>query len=284
MRTSMPVHERHGDAPDLRLATGDGAARVPLRWRAFGAPGDFDLDLDLRQASRPAVVTTVLARCCVAAEHEDAAIVDDVRRLTLSGRIGGLAAIVARTSANAEIALELRCPAGPCGEVLGVALSLAQVLELGRLAEEERTISVTLPESGSLRVRRPTGEDQHGWQRQVYQDAASAERAMARSLLIDADASQLSDASLAAIDAALEDADPLPCFRVTVSCPACGHESELAVDLEAVLLMQLQRLQRARLRDVHRLAARYGWSEQAILAMPAWRRRVYLDWIEQEAS
>jgi hypothetical protein len=278
----MPAGEAGLPAADLHLAVGDGGQPVALRWRAFGAPAD--LDLSLHGAGRTAIVSELLARC--RADQGDPAVFGaQAQRLTLSGRIGGLAAIVARSAGSDEIAVDLRCPAWTCRTPLQIAVPLASVLELSRLAEEERTIIVTAPGVEAIRVRRPTGDDQQAWQARTYADGEAAERAMVASLLSGGgDESALSTAVRAAIDAALEDADPLTCFRVTAVCPACEEEQEYAVDLEAVLLARLRQLQHRVLHDVHRLATRYGWSEHAIAAMPPWRRQAYLDLIEREET
>jgi hypothetical protein len=128
-------------------------------------------------------------------------------------------------------------------------------------------------------VRRPTGDDQHAWQAERYQTLESAECAMVESLLVRA--VSLSSSTLSAIDTALEEADPLTCFRITTVCPSCAGESDYAVDLEAQLLARLHRAQRGLLHDIHRLAMRYGWSEETIAALPSWRRREYLDFIDR---
>jgi len=43
----------------------------------------------------------------------------------------------------------------------------------------------------------------------------------------------------------------------------------------------LYRAQRSLLHDIHRLAIRYGWSEDAIASLPSWRRREYLDFLDR---
>ncbi len=266
-------------AADLRLVR-DGGRAVPLRWRGFEAPDALALNFDA--TPRPSLVTEVLARCRSDAAGDAADRTAEARELTLSGRIGGLAAIVARATSSSEIALELRCPAEDCRTELQVTLSLASVLDLGQEAEVSRSIAVMPPGAEALQVRRPTGNDQHAWQARAYPDEASAERAMMASLLPSSSGSALTSETIAAIDRALEEADPLTCLRVTTACPACGRESDHGVDLEGVLLARLQRLQRSVFYDIHRLAARYGWTEEALAAMPSWRRRAYLDLLDRE--
>jgi hypothetical protein len=276
MRPHIPHEEGSRSPADLRLIRNDGAA-VALRWRAFGDRGD--LDLDFRSAARTPLVTELLARCRQDVSNDIGSRLADARRLTLSGRIGGLAVILARTISSSDIVVELRCPIEGCRAALQASLSLAALLELSQHAEIERSLSVRLSDAESVDVRRPTGEDQHAWQMERYQTLESAERAMVESLLVGA--ASLSPSTLSAIDTALEEADPLTCFRIATVCPSCAEESDYALDLEAVLLARLHRAQRSVLHDIHRLATRYGWSEETIAALPSWRRREYLEFIDR---
>ena len=276
MRPHIP-HEGGSRSPaDLRLIRNDGTA-VALCWRAFGDRDD--LDLDFRSAARTPLVTELLARCRQDVSNDISSRLADARRLTLSGRIGGLAVILARTISSSDIVVDLKCPIEGCGAALQVSLSLAALLELSQHAEIERSISVRLSDAESVDVRRPTGDDQHAWQMERYQTRESAERAMVESLL--GHAASLSPSTLSAIDTALDEADPLTCFRITTVCPSCAEESDYALDLEAVLLTRLHRAQRILLHEIHRLATRYGWSEETIAALPSWRRREYLEFIDR---
>lgn len=70
--------------------------------------------------------------------------------------------------------------------------------------------------------------------------------------------------------------DPQGETLVTMSCPACDTTWQAAVEVSRLLLKELQ-IEAERLVDeVHALAAAYGWSEQAIVAMSARKRRAYL--------
>jgi hypothetical protein len=51
---------------------------------------------------------------------------------------------------------------------------------------------------------------------------------------------------------------------------------DLVVDPLALVWAELDGAARRLLAEIHRLAARYGWSEEAILSMPPARRRHYL--------
>lgn len=62
-----------------------------------------------------------------------------------------------------------------------------------------------------------------------------------------------------------------------VDCPACGARFTADVDVVALLTDHLADQARVLLADVAELAAAYGWSEADILALPAPRRRAYLE-------
>jgi hypothetical protein len=74
----------------------------------------------------------------------------------------------------------------------------------------------------------------------------------------------------------LAEADPGACVEVALDCE-CGHRWIDEFDIRAYLLTELTNWAVRALRDVHRLASRYGWSESAILRMSPWRKRIYLD-------
>lgn len=298
MRPYIPHDEGSRSPADLRLTRDDGTA-VALRWRAFGRRDDLDLnfregeltggsafdgtqvreDPPLQRRTRTGLVTELLARCRHDAPGDLSTRLAEARRLTLSGRIGGLAVILARTLSSSDLIVELTCPREECQSALEVSLALASLVEISQQAERERSITIRLSDVESVHVRRPTGDDQHAWQSGHYQTTATAERAMVESLLVDG--GPLSPAMLTAIDTALEEADPLTCFRITTVCPTCAEQSDYAVDLEGVLIARLYRAQRGLLHDIHRLAIRYGWSEDAIASLPSWRRREYLDFLDR---
>lgn len=251
------------------------------RWRALGRPEDLDVPLDGASwpVPRPELVTRVLAAC-----RADDASGDDAWDLTLGGRIGGLAAVLARS--GEPLRPQLRCPEPGCGEAFEVELPLERLVAMAEEAERERAVVVPLARRPTLRLRRPTGRDQLRWSARRFASTAEAERALLGSLVVEpADGpGPLTDAELSAVSAAMEEADPLPSFRVASACPACAAQGEHALDLEGLLLALLARRQRALIHDVHRLAAEFGWSEADVLAIPEWRRRAYLRLLAGETS
>lgn len=258
---------------DTTLGSAD--AVVLPQWRAFGrAP---DVDIDFSTVPRSALVTRVLALCRTEPASEET----PLWQLTLAGRIGALAAIVALTEDSTTLVADLRCGHGACAQPFEVDLDASALMALAEEAERQRVLDIG---PGGTRLRRPTGDDQRRWQAERYADATQAERAILESLLMDKTAAILDADTVARFDTQLAHHDPLVSFSVTTVCPSCDHEQEFTLDLEAWLLARLEQHQRALLRDTHRLALSYGWRESDILALPAWRRRAYLQHVEREST
>ena len=246
----------------------DRAAPV-RRWRAFGEAGDLDVALDA--LDRPSAVSSVLARCRLDGG-------EDVWAMTLAERIGGLLEIVRRNAGRDELELTLRCAAPACGEQLAAAVSIPALLEMAE--EAARRPALDLPDLG-ITLRRPRGADQRIWLRA----GAAGRGALQRRICADLATPTLvaaQEAALARISEALDAFDPLVAFSVSLACPVCGAATEAPVDLEALALNALQRVQEVRVREVHRIARAYGWGKAAILALPSTRRARYLRLITGE--
>jgi hypothetical protein len=79
------------------------------------------------------------------------------------------------------------------------------------------------------------------------------------------------------VSEAMAAADPQADVRLELSCPACGHSWHVLFDVLTYLWGEIELRARKLLRQVHRLASAYGWSESAILAMGTRRREAYLE-------
>lgn len=75
-------------------------------------------------------------------------------------------------------------------------------------------------------------------------------------------------------------ADPQADVQVSLACPACQHRWSIGFDILSYLWNEIEDWAQRILREVHSLAAAYGWSEREILGMSARRRRLYLEIIE----
>jgi hypothetical protein len=115
--------------------------------------------------------------------------------------------------------------------------------------------------------------------------AASAGLAdLAARTCLDPPAPQLTEKDLDRLARAWEALDPAGSLRVELSCAGCGDR--IAADADAVdfVARDLERLVDRHMREVDVLAGTYGWSEAAILALPAGRRRRYVELVTESRS
>lgn len=169
-----------------------------------------------------------------------------------------------------------RCPS--CDQEVEFPLSLQELL-------------ATVPDDSDLRMEFPDGSH-HAFRLPDSSDLAAIvergdpenmrERLAERCLLTDPEKGEspvLNDEMIEALSLAMQKADPLADVRVDLVCPDCGDEWEVVFDILTWFWEELSRAARALLGEVHLLASRYGWSEEAILGMSARRRKHYIDLI-----
>lgn len=90
----------------------------------------------------------------------------------------------------------------------------------------------------------------------------------------------LSETDIDAIGERMAAADPLAEILLHFDCPACNASFEESLDLTSFLWAEIERKALRLLRDVHTLAAAYGWSEPEILALTPARRAAYLEMVQ----
>lgn len=238
--------------------------------RRFGAADD--LDLDFAGSARPDLLTRLLVHCLRRPDGTPYAEVE-IWDWTISQRLQGLLATWLANDIR-RLSVEIRCQEQTCKELMELALDLGAFVRL----EDPARFECSPSPGHRLDVRLPTGSDQRHWLAQQETSAG----AMARRLVQDLngtppdDAWSVPEAWIGELSEALEEHDPLTALRLCSCCPSCGTACEVEFDLEARLLVQLQRQQQDVLRQVHWLASRYHWSEEQILSLPAWRRAFYL--------
>jgi len=79
--------------------------------------------------------------------------------------------------------------------------------------------------------------------------------------------------------AAIAALDPRADVSIALTCPDCSNGWDSALDIAAFLWSEIDAAARRALRDVHTLAAAYGWTEREILAIPAERRQLYMQMV-----
>ncbi|MCF8721642.1 hypothetical protein [Nitrospina gracilis] len=139
---------------------------------------------------------------------------------------------------------------------------------------------VTVPTRyGRLRFRVPNGADQECIA--ALDDETRAVPVLLQRLLVEdesnAAALEFSEDDAAAIELAIESVAPELVVWVPTECPECKTETRVEINPYA----HLQSGRNSLLREVHRLASAYHWSERDILQMPRDRRHRYLTLVEE---
>lgn len=248
-----------------------------LRHRPFGTSGR-DLYVDFHQAA-PYLSTQILQSCI---GHEDGHALDPnfFWDLAFGKRVAWLMVVL---GASGVKELDFQFPCSRCGEDMEVEVGLHELVQLELENEGGDTVEIPV-EQGCITLRKPTGRDQKTWLSHRYASQTEAVLAMVQHLQVGEVLTDLSPDWLPAVEDAMADADPLVNFILTTWCPHCGVENTFEPGLEALLLARFHKAQTALLYAVHRLASYYNWSEDHILALPAWRRDAYLNLAAREAG
>ena len=250
-----------------RAAAPSATSRDAFVARAFATDSEhLAVPIDPARAveSTDAVLTTCL--CDVSGGRPE---VDVVRRWTVASRLDALAAIREAGGARTEWVAFL-CEAPDCAERFEAEIDLGACRVKGNAATIEFSVA-----GDTMRARLPTGADQARWQQERM-----PLHLVAASLL---ESGETADATvIAALDAALAEADPARELQLDLVCPACAAPQRRVVDLEAQLLDTFAREQQALLRKIVRLARAFHWAEAEIVRMPAWRRDFYLGRLDAE--
>lgn len=175
-----------------------------------------------------------------------------------------------------------QCPA--CGESLEVDFNVADVrVEPTEpapgpftLEHEEYVVAFRLPASLDLASLDENAATVENRRRLVELCILSA---FCGGSVISAD--ELPDETVAAIAAQMAKADPQAEVVITMQCPACPHQWSAPLDIGAFFWAELNAWATRMLREVHLLAAAYGWREPDILALSPRRRQLYLEMLER---
>ncbi|KQR15992.1 hypothetical protein [Cellulomonas sp. Leaf334] len=182
-----------------------------------------------------------------------------------------------RERSGPTLATVLGCPT--CGQVLDVPLDLRALADSAQSAHDEsdpleRRVACA---SGEVVVRAPTTSD-------VLDAITSSDpaRHLRERCETWPPGAGTTDDDLAQVARAADDLTGLAAATVRASCPGCGQDVTADVDVVDLLTDQVTEQARTLLADVAELAAAYGWSQDAVLAMTPVRRRAYLDLVRAE--
>jgi hypothetical protein len=91
---------------------------------------------------------------------------------------------------------------------------------------------------------------------------------------------QLPEKIVEQISAQMSAADPQADIQFALQCSACGNQWQAPFDIGSFFWTEINAWAARTMSEVHILASAYGWSEQEILAMSAWRRGCYLNLVD----
>ncbi len=89
----------------------------------------------------------------------------------------------------------------------------------------------------------------------------------------------LSDTVIATLGEQIVERDPQAELLFDLSCPSCDNRWSVVFEIVSFLWVEICAHAKRLLREVHILAAAYGWRETDILAMSALRRQCYLEMV-----
>jgi len=188
---------------------------------------------------------------------------DDPATLPLAERDRRLLAL-RRASFGDGLACTVACPA--CGAPLELELSAAELAAALPAAAPE------VVEGGGVRIElRPLDS------RDLAAAAALPEAEVAGFLRARACGREALTAAIAAeVDARLETRAAAAELTLSLACAACVAAWRDSLDVGAHVWSEVDQAARRVMREAAEIAAAFGWSEAAILAMSDARRRVYL--------
>ncbi|WP_327256234.1 hypothetical protein [Streptomyces sp. NBC_01244] len=169
-------------------------------------------------------------------------------------------------------ALEALASCRACGSYLDLRFSVAAL----RTAVPDRGRRVPVPSGREVSVRALTTLDLLA----AGQSADPAGELLARCVTDAAgepvDTSELGPEVIARVEEAAEQLAGSAAAVVRTSCPDCGGDTLVPVDMGALLWERVARSASALVSEVAALGAAFGWREKDVLELSATRRRMYL--------
>jgi hypothetical protein len=175
------------------------------------------------------------------------------------------------------------CPA--CRDQLELSLDSRNMLADSRL---EQPGEMSLDISGySLTFRLPTSFDLMAGPNEA--DSEAARTMLLQRCLLSAhqqgnliDSNLLPEEVIQGVVQSMSEADPLADIQLRLACPSCQHTWRSAFDIVSFLWTEIEAWAKRILRDIHTLAAAYGWCERDILSLSPMRRQRYLEMVGYE--
>ncbi|MDD7942424.1 hypothetical protein PHK61_28815 [Actinomycetospora lutea] len=188
------------------------------------------------------------------------------RMLRLHGQIGGRALDAVVTCARCSTENEFAVPIG----------AICAVPEPATDAEVALAVGVAL-----VRYRLPTLSDLAAISGMSVPEGLAS---LAARTCLDDEAPELADGDIGRLAEAWEELDPAAAVQVDLVCAECRADVVADVAVAEFVADELDRTVDGLVHQVDVVARAYGWSEDAILALPAQRRRRYVELIEQRGD
>lgn len=149
-------------------------------------------------------------------------------------------------------------------------------LDGGALAQGAEDRTETIVVDGQT-FRLPTSRDVAGVVHESDPDQAVAR--LVEACRVARDPSDGTMADLEEVSRQLSLADPMAEILIHLRCPTCGCENSPPLDIGSFLWTEIEVRAKRLLREIHVLAAAYGWTEQTVLALSEHRRAAYLEMV-----
>ena len=188
---------------------------------------------------------------------------------------------------GSELASQTECP--NCGEPLELNFNVADVRMESPQFEPGAKFSLSLAEY-QVSFRLPNTLDlmaicasQQRFATATHKQPETAQQVLLERCILAAvhnsenlSLNQLPSNAIDAVIAEMAQVDPQANVPLDTNCPACGHEWQLVFDIVSFFWSEINAWAYRILREVHTLAAAYGWRETDILTMSPRRRQLYL--------
>jgi hypothetical protein len=196
------------------------------------------------------------------------------------GRRDGLLLTLRRWAFGEKMVSVAECP--DCGESLEVSFSVTDVrADSPDLPSDESPIHATI-DGYEIAFRLPTSADVARAVSAADPRAALLDGCVASAMRNGRDvaAPELPTSVRSAVANRMAEADPQANVHTTVGCADCAHTWRADFDIVSFFWTEIEAWAHRTLRQVHRLARAYGWTEDEILALSASRRQLYMHMIQ----
>ncbi len=270
-----------------------------------GADEEWLASLDPGQSAISAAAH-LLRRCLIRIGPYEPVPVEKVRKLLVVDKDYLLLQLL-KVSFGTQVQAVVTCPATECGEKMDIDFNIDDIQPEGnrpdkpmisfRLpansANEKLEVALRLPTLADM--ERLTMERNFRMRKKVHGDGnhtTAKKRLLSYCLIYVGDQKALDKDLLSILDKkalhAIEKkfAESIPRFDLDLEhrCLSCGHVFMTRFDPLAFLIQKLRIAPQALYREVHTLAFWYHWPEDTILCLDRRKRRMYLNFIQEQLN